>query len=100
MALNKTSKVVLGACTCAVLIYPSGFIVRFLAGAAVNSVVVKLLKRLFNEQRPEQALREGMLCLLSALSCCMVYDTFRMKAWTCLGIYQFLESYFESLLKF
>lgn len=59
LALNKTSQVVIGSCMVFVLVYPSGFIVRFLVGAAVNSIVVKILKRIINEQRPDEAIQQG-----------------------------------------
>ncbi|CAK9018952.1 Probable sentrin-specific protease 8 (Deneddylase) (Sentrin/sumo-specific protease senp8) [Durusdinium trenchii] len=55
----KTSYVVSGAVGAALVYLRNGVMVRALLGAACNSVLAKLLKRAFNQPRPERAAQEG-----------------------------------------
>mmetsp|Transcript_10645 Transcript_10645/g.20937 ORF Transcript_10645/g.20937 Transcript_10645/m.20937 type:complete len:203 (+) Transcript_10645:290-898(+) len=54
------TKYITAAATAASFFYlRNGFMVRLLVAAALNSVLVKFLKRIFNQPRPEKALKSG-----------------------------------------
>jgi len=57
----KTKWIVSGTAAISLLYFQNGFMVRLLLGAGLNSVFVKVLKRLFGQARPEVAVKAGKL---------------------------------------